>query len=112
MRVNVGLDTSSAEAAPRPSAIPLVSVVFPAPRSPDKSTTPLWGSMSASFRPSARVSSSECVSNRRTELIHGLEQKLQHVGREHGFLAPLLSGKLAATAVQPHRPDHRSLPVV
>src|ERR1035437_457737 len=58
IKVNVGLDTSSCSATPRPRTIPLASVVLPAPRLPINSTTPRRGSSPASRSPSAIVSSS------------------------------------------------------
>src|ERR1700761_8483306 len=96
MRVKVGLDTSSAAAAPRPSAMPFVKVVFPAPSSPIRSTTPAMGSSEASKRPTARVSSSEWVSNCRTKLIHCLGQKIQEIGGQHRLLAPFERTELTA----------------
>ena len=55
--VNVGLVMSSSRAAPRPLMIPLVSVVFPAPRSPLSRTSTGGESFSAISLPLATVSS-------------------------------------------------------
>src|ERR1700728_60030 len=60
-RVKVGLVTSSSAAAAKAAAIPLTSVVFPAPRSPRSSTSLGGASNSASVRPKAIVSSAEWV---------------------------------------------------
>src|SRR5258708_12711139 len=56
-----GLVTSSAAAASKAAAIPLTSVVLPAPRSPRSSTSFGAASNAASVRPKAIVSSAECV---------------------------------------------------
>src|SRR6267154_612634 len=59
--VKVGLVTSSSSAASNPAAIPLTSVVFPAPRLP-RSRTNLGGDRSSvRVRPKAIVSSAEWV---------------------------------------------------
>src|SRR5579875_158066 len=110
--VKVGLETSSALAAPRPSAMPCVSVVFPAPRSPISSTTPRSGSCFAKSLPNARVSSPECVSKRRTNFIHRLRKRVQQVESEHRLFAPPLAGQFSAAAVQPNRRDYRFLPII
>src|SRR5208337_2353131 len=61
IKVNVGLVTSSCEAAWRPSATPFTSVVLPAPKSPRRTTMRALFSVGASLRPSAIVSSAERV---------------------------------------------------
>src|SRR6185437_8982281 len=65
MSVNVGLVTSSSEAAWNACAMPFTRVVFPAPRSPRSSTSLGALSNDASSRPSAMVSSGEEVVNSR-----------------------------------------------
>src|SRR5271170_2835305 len=68
IRVKVGLVTSSSEAAWKASAMPLTSVVLPAPRSP-RSTTIFGGvSIVASVRPRAIVSSGDWVMNSRVSM--------------------------------------------
>src|SRR5579863_3593433 len=59
--VKVGLVTSSSAAASKAAAIPLTSVVLPAPRSPRSSTSLGGASKSASVRPKAIVSSADLV---------------------------------------------------
>src|ERR1700752_2738611 len=54
---------SSSRAAPKPLMIPLVSVVFPLPRSPFKSTKTGGRSLAAISRPFEIVSSADCVKN-------------------------------------------------
>src|SRR5579863_8523135 len=86
MRVKVGLDTSSGAAAPSPLAMPLASVVLPAPRLPISNTTPLRGSSRASFSPSAMVSSSDAVRNVGT-FLHSSGQVTQQICCDQTFFA-------------------------
>src|ERR1035441_7290905 len=79
IKVNVGLDTSSCSATPRPRTIPLASVVLPAPRLPINSTTPRRGISPASRSPSAIVSSSDAVRYLGT-LLHRVRKILQQIG--------------------------------
>src|SRR5215472_3580983 len=65
MRVNVGLVTSSSEAAWKPSAIPFAKVVLPVPKSPRRTTSLGGASKDASSHPSAMVSSGDFVVNSR-----------------------------------------------
>src|SRR5438128_6947516 len=91
IRVKVGLETWSGSAAPRPLAIPLASVVLPAPRLPIRSTTPRAGSSRANFSPYAMVSSSDRVS------MDGGGQVIEQLGSDEGLLGfgggPKLSGE-------------------
>src|SRR5208282_4502350 len=59
--VNVGLVTWSSSAAPSPLTIPFVSVVFPAPRSPESRIKAGGFSSPPISRPTRIVSSEECV---------------------------------------------------
>src|SRR5690349_20115457 len=61
MMTNVGLDTSSAF-APSPAARPRTNAVFPAPRSPKRSTHEPESSVAARFSATANVSRSDRVS--------------------------------------------------
>src|ERR1700674_4946240 len=80
--VKVGLVTSSSEAAWKASAMPLTSVVLPAPRSP-RSTTIFGGaSIAASVRPRAIVSSGDWVMNSRVSM-RDLETSIARV--QHCF---------------------------
>src|SRR5581483_5203358 len=97
--------------APRPSTIPLVSVVLPAPSSPINRTTALLGSIRASCWPRATVSASECVSNRWADFIHRRRQEVQEIGGEHRFFAPAFSPQFPAAAVQPDCGEYCALPL-
>src|SRR5579885_2611081 len=112
MSVKVGLATSSGAAAPRPCTMPLASVVLPPPTLPISSTTDLRGNSRAMHRPSAMVSSSECVWKMRGALTHGLRQIAQQVGGDKGLLAQFRGSKLTAAAVQPHRREHRRFEII
>src|SRR5208282_4253940 len=59
--VNVGLVTWSSSAAPSPLTIPFVSVVFPAPRSPERRIKTGGFSSPPISRPTRIVSSEEWV---------------------------------------------------
>ena len=65
----MGLVTSSSFAAPRPLTIPFVSVVFPAPRSPESKISAGGLICAPISRPRSMVSSEECVTSSR--LSHG-----------------------------------------
>src|SRR3569833_682456 len=112
MRVNVGLDTTSAVAAPRPSTIPLLSVVFPAPSSPIRRTTPRCGRIRASWFPIALVSSSESLLNVWTEFIDCIRQVLKKIRGHGAFLAHVLCRQFTTAPVQPHCRDYGLLPVL
>src|SRR6185312_5349001 len=63
-RVKVGLVTSSSKAAPSAAAIPLTSVVLPAPTSPERITSLGGRSISAIVSPRASVPATDLVLNR------------------------------------------------
>src|SRR5674476_280719 len=104
--VNVGLETSSRSAAPRPRTIPLASVVLPAPRLPISSTTPERGSSPASRSPSAIVSSSDAVRYVGT-LLHRVRQISQKVGRHQALVPEYPRAELSRQSVQVNRRRHR-----
>src|ERR1035438_3759084 len=106
IRVNVGLDTSSYSAAPRPRTIPLASVVLPAPRLPINSTTPRRGSSPASRSPSAIVSSSDAVRYLGT-LLHRVGKVLQQIGGQQALLPKRLGAEFSGASVQVNRRRHR-----
>src|ERR1017187_3775088 len=106
IRVNVGLDTSSYSATPRPRTIPLASVVLPAPRLPINSTTPRRGSSPASRSPSAIVSSSDAVRYLGT-LLHRVRKILQQIGGQQALVPECLGAKLPRQSVQVNRRRHR-----
>src|SRR4051794_35265071 len=97
MSVNVGLETSSAAAAPSPSTIPRASVVFPAPRLPIRSTSALLGMRRASERPSATVSSSLDV----RKFTHRLGKKSQEVRGDQRLFADLACADFPSAPVKP-----------
>src|SRR4051812_42328254 len=99
IKVNVGLETSSGVAAPRPCAIPFASVVLPAPRLPISRTTPRLGSSPARRSPSAIVSSSELVRYVGT-FLHRFRKVLQNVGRHQTLLPVRLRAEFARSPVQ------------
>src|ERR1035438_5205507 len=103
--VNVGLETSSRSAAPRPRTIPLASVVLPAPRLPISSTTPERGNSPASRSPSAMVSSSDAVWYLGT-FLHGVRKILQKVGGDEAFIAQRQGAELARQTMQVNRRGH------
>src|ERR1019366_2223012 len=102
MSVKVGLETSSAVAAPRPSTMPLASVVLPAPRLPISSTAP--ESSGASSRPRAMVSSSVRVRQVRDFMLCNIVDRLaevtEQVGSQHGCLAQFRACNFAREAMQ------------
>src|SRR5450759_1721046 len=106
IKVNVGLETSSCSAAPRPRTIPLASVVLPAPRLPISSTTPERGNSPARRSPSAIVSSSDAVRYLGT-LLHRVRKILQKVGSQEALLAERLGAELSRETVQVNRRRHR-----
>src|ERR1035437_553496 len=106
IKVNVGLETSSYSAAPRPRTIPLASVVFPAPRLPISSTTPRRGNSPASRSPSAMVSSSDAVWYVGT-LLHRVRKILQKIGGQQALFSECLRAELSREAVQVNRRRHR-----
>src|ERR1035441_2021296 len=117
IKVNVGLDTSSCPATPRPRTIPLASVVLPAPRLtfsttppprrlPINSPAPGGGSSPASRSPSAIVSSSDAVRYLGT-LLHRVRKILQQIGGQQALVAECLGAKLPRQSVQVNRRRHR-----
>src|SRR5947207_16005633 len=86
IKVKVGLDTWSGSAAPKPLAMPLASVVLPAPRSPIRSTTPRAGSSRASFSPHEMVSSSDRARKVRAGMDGG-GKVIEQIGGDEGLLA-------------------------
>src|ERR1039458_10822066 len=106
IKVNVGLDSSSCSATPRPRTIPLASVVLPAPRLPINSTTPRRGSSPASRSPSAIVSSSDAVRYLGT-LLHRVGKILQQIGGQQALVPECLGTKLPRQSVQVNRRRHR-----
>src|ERR1035437_2323845 len=106
IKVNVGLDTSSCSATPRPRTIPLASVVLPAPRLPINSTPPRRGSSPASRSPSAIVSSSDAVRYLGT-LLHRVRKILQQIGGQQALVPECLGAKLPRQSVQVNRRRHR-----
>src|SRR5271157_1665371 len=106
IRLKVGLETSSAAAAPSPLTIPFASVVLPAPRLPVSSTTPCAGSARASRSPRAMVSSSDAVRYVGT-LLHGVRKISQNVGGDEAFLPHRPRADLAREPVQVNRGGHR-----
>src|ERR1035437_8079150 len=108
IKVNVGLDTSSCSATPRPRTIPLASVVLPAPRLPINSTTPRRGNSPASRSPSAIVSSSDAVRYLGT-LLRRVRKILQKVGSHQALLPECLRAELSRQSVQVNRSRHRQV---
>src|SRR6185312_17217894 len=109
INVKVGLDTSSAAAAPRASTIPLARVVFPAPRLPINNTTPF--NSGASFRPSAIVSSSDRVRNVR-DCTNPFWQIAQQIGGDHILLGQMPRSDFTGEPMQVHCGGHRSLRIL
>src|ERR1035437_8138848 len=93
IKVNVGLDTSSCSATPRPRTIPLASVVLPAPRLPINSTTPRRGSSAASLSPGPLVSSWDGVRYWAPPLP-GVGKILEQIGGQRPFVAECLGPNL------------------
>src|ERR1035437_943432 len=111
IKVNVGLETSSRCATPRPRTIPLASVVLPTPRLPMSSTTPERGKSPARRSPRAIVSSSDAVRYLGT-LLHGVRKIDQKIGREHALLAECLGAELSGETVQVNGRRHRLVRVL
>src|SRR5580692_6171789 len=97
IKVNVGLDTASAVATPRPSTIPFVSVVLPAPRLPISSTAPC--NSCDSVRPNSTVSSAELVRNVR-DGTNPLGQVAQQVRCDDGLFAEMLRGEFSCESMK------------
>src|ERR1039457_6345175 len=106
IKVNVGLDTSSCSATPRPRTIPLASVVLPAPRLPINSTTPRRGNSPASRSPSAKVSSSDALRCLGT-LLHRVRKILQQIRGQQALVPERLRAAFPRQSVQVNRRRHR-----
>ena len=114
--VKVGLVTSSAEAAWKPSAMPLTRVVLPAPKSPRNRTTSGGDHWAASARPKATVSSAERVrvwrvilrKHRRKHQYNQGTIRVGSVGYEAACLKPDSAGDAAFIAAS-GTTEHRSL---
>src|SRR5580700_9579472 len=99
MSVNVGLETSSAGAAPNPRTMPLASVVLPAPRLPISSTVAPGGSVRASRSPSAIVSSSEPVRKTGT-LLQGRREIAKQIRGHQALFGELSRAQFTSQPVQ------------
>src|SRR5580704_6624229 len=99
--------------------MPLVSVVFPLPNSPESKTSVGARSFSASFRPQAMVSSAECVKTSSVTLLQLLEQfpasKRDCVGHFAGKNSGgigLFGEKIGGAAVEINSQRHDSKQIV
>src|ERR1039457_5178656 len=99
MSVNVGVETSSAGAAPNPWTIPLASVVLPAPRLPISSTVAPRGSVCDRRSPRAMVSSSEAVRKTGT-LLQGRRKIAEQIGSRQAFFGERGGAQFAGQSVQ------------
>ena len=90
----MGLVTSSSRAAPSALTMPLVRVVLPLPRSPERSTSAGGFNREANYLPHAVVSSGEWVMNSSATAANLLKQFESRIWQRASYVAGQNAGRI------------------